>query len=384
MAIIKCPECGHQVSDKAPVCPNCGVEIADKVTKCPDCGEVYFSADAMCPHCYRPTTKKTEPAPVVEQTPPSSPIPPQPKEKPKFSSDPIQVPKKKKNSWVAYLVSFVIALLICGVCFYMYKNAQDNKEMQEYEFAMKSKDVLVLQSYLDTYKDAPAEHRDSISAHLEQIIQIDKDWTNAVVSNSKSILQDYMRKYPNSPHRAEAARKIDSLDWAQASSLNTIEAYKAYMTEHENGDHYDEAESSMKALKVKEITPEERAQIAQVFRRFFISINERDQASLVSTVTEELTLLDKQQATHSDVIEMMNKMYEKEGLTNLIWRLNKDYSISKREIGNDQYEFSVSFTGNKEEQYADPEHNKNSQYRMKAKVAPDGRISELKMNKIIE
>lgn len=383
MAIIKCPECGHQVSDKAPVCPNCGVEIADKVTKCPDCGEVYFSADSMCPHCYRPTTKKTEPAPVVEQTTPS-PIPPQPKEKPKFSSDPIQVPKKKKNNWVAYLVSFVIALLICGVCFYMYKNAQDNKEMQEYEFAMKSKDVLVLQSYLDTYKDAPAEHRDSISAHLEQIIQIDKDWTNAVVSNSKSILQDYMRKYPNSPHRAEAARKIDSLDWAQASSLNTIEAYKAYMTEHENGDHYDEAESSMKALKVKEITPEERAQIAQVFRRFFISINERDQASLVSTVTEELTLLDKQQATHSDVIEMMNKMYEKEGLTNLIWRLNKDYSISKREIGNDQYEFSVSFTGNKEEQYADPEHNKNSQYRMKAKVAPDGRISELKMNKIIE
>lgn len=383
MAIIKCPECGHQVSDKAPVCPNCGVEIADKVTKCPDCGEVYFSADSMCPHCYRPTTKKTEPVPVVEQTPPS-PIPPQPKEKPKFSSDPIQVPKKKKNNWVAYLVSFVIALLICGVCFYMYKNAQDNKEMQEYEFAMKSKDVLVLQSYLDTYKDAPAEHRDSISAHLEQIIQIDKDWTNAVVSNSKSILQDYMRKYPNSPHRAEAARKIDSLDWAQASSLNTIEAYKAYMTEHENGDHYDEAESSMKALKVKEITPEERAQIAQVFRRFFISINERDQASLVSTVTEELTLLDKQQATHSDVIEMMNKMYEKEGLTNLIWRLNKDYSISKREIGNDQYEFSVSFTGNKEEQYADPEHNKNSQYRMKAKVAPDGRISELKMNKIIE
>lgn len=383
MAIIKCPECGHQVSDKAPVCPNCGVEIADKVTKCPDCGEVYFAADPMCPHCYRPTTKKTEPAPVAEQTPPS-PIPPQPKEKPKFSSDPIPVTKKKKSNWAAYLVSFVIALLICGVCFYMYKNAQDNKELQEYEFAMKSKDVLVLQSYLDTYKDAPAEHRDSISAHMAQIIQIDKDWTNAVVSNSKSILQDYMRKYPNSPHRAEAARKIDSLDWAQASSLNTIEAYKAYMTEHENGDHYDEAESNMKALKVKEITPEERAQIAQVFRRFFISINERDEASLTSTVTEELTLLDKQQATHSDVIELMNKMYEKEGLTNLIWRLNKDYSISKREIGNDQYEFSVSFTGNKEEQYGDPEHNKNSQYRMKAKVAPDGRISELKMNKIIE
>ena len=28
MAIIKCPECGHVVSDKAPFCPNCGVKIA--------------------------------------------------------------------------------------------------------------------------------------------------------------------------------------------------------------------------------------------------------------------------------------------------------------------------------------------------------------------
>ena len=42
MAIIKCPECGHQTSDKAPVCPSCGVEIAGKITKCPYCGEIYF------------------------------------------------------------------------------------------------------------------------------------------------------------------------------------------------------------------------------------------------------------------------------------------------------------------------------------------------------
>lgn len=28
MALIKCPECGKQVSDKAATCPNCGVAIA--------------------------------------------------------------------------------------------------------------------------------------------------------------------------------------------------------------------------------------------------------------------------------------------------------------------------------------------------------------------
>ena len=47
MSMIKCPECGHQISDKAPVCPNCGVEIAGKITKCPQCGEVYFNDQGM-------------------------------------------------------------------------------------------------------------------------------------------------------------------------------------------------------------------------------------------------------------------------------------------------------------------------------------------------
>jgi len=31
MAMIDCPECGKQVSDKAPACPDCGVPIAQQV-----------------------------------------------------------------------------------------------------------------------------------------------------------------------------------------------------------------------------------------------------------------------------------------------------------------------------------------------------------------
>ena len=27
MALIKCPECGKQISDKAEVCPHCGIEV---------------------------------------------------------------------------------------------------------------------------------------------------------------------------------------------------------------------------------------------------------------------------------------------------------------------------------------------------------------------
>ena len=83
MAIIKCPECGRQISDKAPTCPSCGVEIAGKITKCPHCGEVYFSSQEMCPNCHEiavgvahPVASSAavkDPAPVAPPAPVSSP-----------------------------------------------------------------------------------------------------------------------------------------------------------------------------------------------------------------------------------------------------------------------------------------------------------------------
>ncbi len=388
MSIIKCPECGHQISDKAPTCPNCGVEIADKVTRCPECGEVFFKDDAVCPNCHRPLSQQTARPSETTVAPKAAPlaasqVPATQSPKSQTTANPPAPAKKKSGGWVALLVSFIIALLVCGICFYMYKNAQDRKELQEYEFAVKSEDPLILQSYLDTYKDAPQEHLDAVAAHLQQIKQNDLDWQNAYVSNSKSMLLDYLSKHPDSPHKALAAQKIDSLDWAQASSLNTIEAYQAYLAEHQDGDHYNEAEENMKALKVKEVSAEERSMIGQLFRHFFVSINERNETGLVSCVADELTLLDKEQATQGDVVQMMEKMY-KEDVSNLIWRLNKDYNISKREIGDNRYEYSVSFTANKEEQHTDAANNSNSQYRINAKVNPNGRISELKMSKIVE
>lgn len=79
MAIIKCPECGRQISDKAPTCPSCGVEIAGKITKCPHCGEVYFSSQEMCPNCHEIAVGVTHPvassAAVKDPTPVASPSP---------------------------------------------------------------------------------------------------------------------------------------------------------------------------------------------------------------------------------------------------------------------------------------------------------------------
>ena len=55
MAMIKCPECGREISDRAQTCPSCGVRIENEVTKCTVCGDVYFKDQAECPHCHHRT-----------------------------------------------------------------------------------------------------------------------------------------------------------------------------------------------------------------------------------------------------------------------------------------------------------------------------------------
>lgn len=53
MALIKCKECGHEVSDKASTCPNCGCPI-EKGIKCNECGTELSPIDEVCPNCGNP------------------------------------------------------------------------------------------------------------------------------------------------------------------------------------------------------------------------------------------------------------------------------------------------------------------------------------------
>lgn len=53
MALIHCPECGKEVSAKAPNCPNCGVPIntADTMKFCKHCGKLIDKDCVVCPLC---------------------------------------------------------------------------------------------------------------------------------------------------------------------------------------------------------------------------------------------------------------------------------------------------------------------------------------------
>jgi outer membrane protein assembly factor BamD (BamD/ComL family) len=134
-----------------------------------------------------------------------------------------------RNNRIVIAVVSLVVVVLGAVLYVFYRNAQSDKEESAYEFALSSNDPQVLQNYLNTYTDAPEAHRDSISAHLEYFAQLDRDWTNVVVSGSKSDFQRYIEQHPNSPFCQVAQHKIDSIDWSRADAANTLEAVQLYL-----------------------------------------------------------------------------------------------------------------------------------------------------------
>ena len=245
--IIKCPECGHQVSDRARTCPSCGVDIAGQVILCPDCGEYIFKDDHECPNCHCsinaaapepertiiPNNQNTQNNPVVPTE-----VAPEP-------------PKKKshKGFWSALIIGFVLALIIVLLGVYYAQKTQMENELRAYENAMMSNEPAVLQNFLDMYIEAPVAHRDSIKVHLQALMKIDRDWENARISQSKKDLQLFIDRNPDNVHVREARQMIDSLDFETAKIMDTMESYKKYMEDHEQGFYYDEAKSAYDRLE---------------------------------------------------------------------------------------------------------------------------------------
>ena len=60
MALIKCPECGKEISDKAEKCPHCGkiLQTKQKNIICPECKEILNENEKVCHKCGYPVLNK--------------------------------------------------------------------------------------------------------------------------------------------------------------------------------------------------------------------------------------------------------------------------------------------------------------------------------------
>lgn len=374
MAIIKCPECGHQVSDQAKTCPSCGIEIAGKITKCPECGDVVFNDSDECPNCHHPLNiPEVKPQPVTPR--------------PEVTAEQETSPAKggMKRTYVVLIVSFVVALLAVFVSFYFYKTTQDKNEMDAYENAMASSEPAVLQNFLDVYTEAPQEHRDSIAAHLEQLRKVDTEWDNAVRSGSKTALERYIQLHPGSIHVTEARLKIDSLDWLAATAADTPEAYQAYIDGHlDNGLHLDEARIMFEKSDARRVTDDDRQMISSLFGNYFTALANNEEASLTETLSGVLgSFLHKENATKTDVMTYMKKLHAPDDITGMTFSLNNDWKIEKTDAGDGRYKYTVTFSVDHRITRNDTSKETFSTYNVVAGVSPEHKISDLNMKKIV-
>lgn len=338
MALINCPECGHQVSDKAAVCPNCGVAIAGN----PDI--------------------VNHPAPTGVAT--------------------VKKDSKKKTSSTIPVIAVIIAVLAVLVGFYFYNNVQDRNEQDAYENAMNCNEEAVLQNYLDMYADAPQAHRDSIMAHLAILKKVDCDWDDALVNNSRSSFETYIRLHPESIHKTEALLKIDSIDWSEAVKADNAEAYSRYASAHADGLHIDEAREKMDKLEKTVVSDEEKQKVVSVLTSFFNALAEKDEETLTMTVDVVLnSFLHKAGATKADVLTYMHRIHSPEDITLILFRPNNDWKIEKRDLGTGDYSYVVDFSVDEKIDRTDTSKETFSSYKVNAKVSSAGKITDLSMKK---
>lgn len=66
MALIKCPECGKDVSDKAKACIHCGYPLQKEIQYCPYCGKENSKENSICEFCGK-SFKKNNNTELVEK-----------------------------------------------------------------------------------------------------------------------------------------------------------------------------------------------------------------------------------------------------------------------------------------------------------------------------
>lgn len=360
--IIKCPECGHQVSDKAPICPSCGVEIAGHLIKCSYCGKIYLKEDAVCPNCHHSASTdnsvneddvKTEPvkddsqnngdyseaetssvelvvsAESIEEEPRLDGTPTQdtltiesPSSDAEVSTDDMIVkPESKNNNHTPLFVSLLIALVICAVLLFFYKRGNDNHEAEEYKIALKSNNRQVMEQYLEDYPNAPLIHINSINNLLKQTQQNNDEWGRIIQQNTIASYKAYLETHPNTSYKNEILKRVEELYWNEVVNQNTEAAYLGYREKYPKGIHVKEADEKLKIMLDNTSTPSEEKVAVSAVRQFLQGLNSKSTSKIEGVTASSFNFLGAGGATIADVSKYMREKLYQADVKEITWQL---------------------------------------------------------------
>ena len=171
---------------------------------------------------------------------------------------------------------------------------------------------------------------------------------------------------------------VDTLDWEDACKTNKKAAYDKYIAQHPDGAFIKEAREKVTVKKI-EATQEDNDMARSLFREFFLSVNGNDAARLTPNLSDQITsFMSTPNPSKDDVIGWMKRQHG-DGVANVIWKLNNDYKIQKREQGGTK-DYTIDFTAKKTVVHSDGRAT-SEHYKIKSNVNGNGKISSMEMQK---
>lgn len=124
--------------------------------------------------------------------------------------------------------------------------------------------------------------------------------------------------------------------------------------------------------------------VNNIIRRFFQSINDKDEKKIQSTVGNSLTnFLGKSNQTKGDVSAFVQRQW-KPDFAKVTWHILGDYKINKKPMGDSKFQYDVQATATKRIERKDKKAVPEAKYRLNATVNSDTTIVALDLTKIIE
>lgn len=269
MALIKCPECGKNVSDKATVCIHCGYSLnnhspKESKVKCPECGEEIPNNEKICPFCGYPIENEEEPllkSKMKECPECHTSIPLDAKECPNcaypFSRKHINFSSILKNKKIMYPIIGVFSVMLVIVILVLTVGNRDiNKAIKSYK-----KDDVTAFNIAKTRLD-DSEINEINGDLMQDIESVKANYISEKISYDEALTElDKIIKYSDPKHltnynetktfvnNLEASRNAfkDAQD-NEAAGQYTL-AYDNYKRVIEEDSNYKEAQNKIDELK---------------------------------------------------------------------------------------------------------------------------------------
>jgi len=116
-------------------------------------------------------------------------------------------------------------------------------EAQDWDRARTAREPAQLEDYLTKYPNSP--HAADAQSKLQDLV-----WTGTSRDDAVA-LQGYLNRFPNSPHSGEASRLIEAILWTKLDKKDG-RAVRDFLTKYPDSSHRDEAQSILKQMDLQE------------------------------------------------------------------------------------------------------------------------------------